>query len=184
MSSLVLALAVAGCAAASTGTSSGSSPKLPPVVFGSSALSRYSIPARYTCDGKDISPPLEWGSTPAGTGQVMVFALGFAPTRAQNYSISVEWAVAGINPDLHHLAAGEVPPGAFVGVNNSGKRAYSICPTRGLKERYQFMLYSIPTGYRISPEFDGIATLALISNRRAELPASGQGAFVAFYKRR
>jgi phosphatidylethanolamine-binding protein (PEBP) family uncharacterized protein len=25
------------------------------------------IPARYTCDGPDVSPPLSWGSVPDGT---------------------------------------------------------------------------------------------------------------------
>ena len=24
------------------------------------------IPARYTCDGRDVSPPLKWGAVPAG----------------------------------------------------------------------------------------------------------------------
>lgn len=25
------------------------------------------IPRKYTCDGADLSPPLSWGNTPAGT---------------------------------------------------------------------------------------------------------------------
>jgi hypothetical protein len=28
------------------------------------------IPAQYTCDGADISPPLSWSDVPAGTGSL------------------------------------------------------------------------------------------------------------------
>ncbi|UCG81877.1 MAG: YbhB/YbcL family Raf kinase inhibitor-like protein, partial [Desulfobacterales bacterium] len=30
------------------------------------------IPLRYTCDGEDISPPLEWSGLPEGTKSVVL----------------------------------------------------------------------------------------------------------------
>ena len=32
------------------------------------------IPARYTCDGDDISPPLSWGTPPDGTQSLALIA--------------------------------------------------------------------------------------------------------------
>ena len=31
------------------------------------------IPKKYSCEGPDVSPPLEWSTPPAGTGLSMVF---------------------------------------------------------------------------------------------------------------
>jgi len=48
-----------------------------------------SIPSRYTCDGKDVSPPLEWGDPPEGTRNLALVCVDLdAPG-----GISVHWVL-------------------------------------------------------------------------------------------
>ena len=35
------------------------------------------IPPRYTCDGEDVSPPLEWSGVPAGTRSLALLVEAF-----------------------------------------------------------------------------------------------------------
>jgi phosphatidylethanolamine-binding protein (PEBP) family uncharacterized protein len=181
---LTLAAVLAGCAstAATTSGGGGGGPALSIALSSQALRSRY-MPALYTCDGKDVSPPLEWGSLPSGTGEVVLYALGIKPVPKQGNLITVEWALAGVNPDLHRLAAGQVPRGASLGLTFHHKRAYSLCPPKGTTARYQFMLFAVPRGIKISPEFEGQQILEALSTRGAEYSAKAEGAFVTFYKR-
>jgi len=178
---LVSAFALAGCGG-SGGTALNTAIK--PVAFASGAVVAHALPARYTCDGKNIAPPLDWGKVPAGTGELVLTAVGFTPTATHGYAVSVEWAVAGVDPSLHHIAAGELPRGAHLGVASDGKRRYSICPRRGVAEHYQFMLLAVPRSLKIARGFDGLEIFAALSKRNTEVSAVGQGAFAAIYKRR
>jgi phosphatidylethanolamine-binding protein (PEBP) family uncharacterized protein len=187
---LLATLALAGC-----GTSSPPATKLqgtgnvPKISFKSAAIKASAnrgpeIPARYTCDGENVSPPLEWGAVPPHTGQLILFVLGATPLPGKSsYTISVEWAMAGIDPALHHLAAGQVPQGANVGLNPNNTHRYSICPERGQLEQYAFELYGLPEGATIPVNFKDIRALTeLVANRRKS-PAIAHGTFGAFYKR-
>jgi phosphatidylethanolamine-binding protein (PEBP) family uncharacterized protein len=175
---LLLALALAGCSG-----SGSTAPKNITIPFKSSALADSSLPALYTCDGKNISPPVEWGAVPPATRELALFILGLTPTRG-GYKTSVEWAVAGVNPALHGLAAGKLPPGAHVGLASSGKRQrYSICPAKGKVKDYQFALYAIPPTITVAPKFIGYKLLQVIANPISSDRADGGGAFVASYKR-
>jgi phosphatidylethanolamine-binding protein (PEBP) family uncharacterized protein len=176
---LVWGLGLAGC-----GSSAPSATSVAAVTF-QSAFVGESIPALYTCDGKNIHPPLEWGAVPAGTSQLALFILGLTPSPSTNrYTASIEWAVAGVNPGLHRLAAGQLPPGARVGVNSEGKRRYSICPKTGNGERYQFELYALPASLGISPRFAGLPIFSALSNPTASPLATAHGSFSAVYVRK
>src|SRR5580704_7493221 len=60
------------------------------------------IPAQYTCDGADISPPLSWPDMPAGTGSlVLVVEDPDAPS-----GVFRHWAVFEIPPASRGLDAG------------------------------------------------------------------------------
>lgn len=182
---LLSALALAGCSG-----SSSSAPTDIKIPFKSPAVVKGALPALYTCDGKDISPPLEWGAVPSATKELAFFILGLKPnpTTGKNarpgYAISVEWALAGINPALHKLAAGEIPPGSHLGRTSTGKKRYSICPTRGKSKKYQFAVYAVPAGVAIAPRFTGLTILSLIANPASPTQSKAGGAFVAGYTRR
>jgi phosphatidylethanolamine-binding protein (PEBP) family uncharacterized protein len=104
-----------------------------------------SIPAPYTCDGKGTWPSLEWSGVPAGTRELILYVMNVAPVAGKLF---VDWAVAGLKPDLTQISSGELPPGAIVGSNSFGKRAYEICP-EGQGEIYMFAIYALPR--RLSP---------------------------------
>jgi phosphatidylethanolamine-binding protein (PEBP) family uncharacterized protein len=175
---LVSMLVLAGCG--STGSSSPAI-KGPKVAFSSPAIaSGTTLPAVYTCDGKDIAPPLEWGALPAGIGELVLFAVGLTPTpNGTAYHVSVEWAVSGIKPALHRLPAGYLPPHAHLGTTSSGKRRYSICPPKGTSEHYQFELYAIPGTIVISHEFSGNSILETLIDSSA-----AHGSFSVDYTRK
>lgn len=156
------------------------------VAFKSTALKSHLIPAKYTCDGTNVNPPLEWGAVPRGTGTLLLAVFGLKPTSPQssNVEASVEWAIAGINPALHKLKAGQQPPGSHVGVSRNGTRRYNICPKKGTIGQYQFMLYGVPANVAVSPNFADEPVLATLTKPGTPATITASGAFVAIYKRR
>ncbi len=176
-SALSLTFVASGCG--------GSSPTpAPSIPFKSAAIVRSAIPARYTCDGKNIAPPLEWGAVPSGTKELAVFLLALTPNPATGrFRFSIDWAVAGIDPSLHRLPAGDLPRGASVGLTSSGKLRYSLCPPRGSHARYQFALYAVAPSVNVPGRFSGPELLQALAEVRSNTPASGGGEFTAFYTR-
>jgi phosphatidylethanolamine-binding protein (PEBP) family uncharacterized protein len=180
---LLAALALGGCG---SGSGDPRAAAVPRIELKSPAFATDALPARYTCDGRNISPPLEWGAVPTGAGQLALYLVGFTPdTTTGRYHLSIEWAVAGLNPALHRLAAGQLPPQAYLGVASDGKRQrYSICPKRGVSVHYQFEVYGVPAGATISRRFAGLSVLESLTARNSPTRADGHGGFVALYERK
>jgi phosphatidylethanolamine-binding protein (PEBP) family uncharacterized protein len=176
---LLLALALTGCGG------SGAPTTVPRIAFKSPAILSGSIPAQYTCAGANHTPPLEWGTVPAGTAEVAVFVLGFTPISpsSKNYRASVEWAVAGVNPALHKLTPGVLPAGAHLGRDSDGKKRYSICPKKGTTEQYQFELYAVSPEETIKPSFNGLPVVAALANSKPGVPTMAHGGFNASFSR-
>ena len=184
---LLATLALAGCAnTTSTPTSSGSTggPAVQ-VSFKSAALHGQTLPAQYTCDGKNINPPLEWGPIPADTSELVLAAIGLTPATPNGKSgtATIEWAISGINPKLHKLNAGEVPQGAHIGQAPNKTRRYNLCPKKGTTTQYQFMLYGVQADAKVSPEFADQPILAALSKPGTSISATAEGAFLTRYKR-
>jgi Raf kinase inhibitor-like YbhB/YbcL family protein len=108
------------------------------------------IPAKYTCEGEDISPPLAWAGTPEGT---RTFALIVddpdAPDPAKPQRVYVHWVVCNIPSTTTKFAENAakrgLPPGAEQGSNDWGKQTYGgPCPPIG-RHRYFFKLYALDT---------------------------------------
>ena len=132
------------------------------------------LAATYTCDGENSWPALHWGGVPAGTAELAVFAMNVQPVEEQLF---VDWAVAGLSPDLEGIEAGKLPKGAIVGTNGFGKRGYSICPP-GAGEIYMFAVYALPTALSPPKGFDAREL------RKQVLGASGNvGLLPAVYAR-
>jgi phosphatidylethanolamine-binding protein (PEBP) family uncharacterized protein len=97
----------------------------------------------------------------------------------------VEWAVAGLNPALHGIAAGKLPSGAFLGTVGGGKRErYTICPKKGGSVQYQFELYGVPASVTVPPHFPGVTVLTALAGRNTPTPTDAAGGFAAIYKRK
>lgn len=108
------------------------------------------IPKRYTCEGDDLSPPLEWSDPPAGA---MSFALIVddpdAPNPAKPLRVYVHWILYDIPPNatglVENASRGNLPPGTVTGINDAKKRAWGgPCPPIG-RHRYFFKLYALDT---------------------------------------
>jgi phosphatidylethanolamine-binding protein (PEBP) family uncharacterized protein len=134
------------------------------------------LPVKYTCDGGNESPPLQWSGVPDEASELVLFALNMNPVEE---ALFFDWAVAGLDPSLEEIKEGKLPSGAVVGKNSFGKQNYSLCPPEaGGSESYIFMLYAIPEA--LSPE-KGFDPLPL---REEVLAQSGNvGLLSASYKR-
>ncbi len=105
------------------------------------------IPRIYTCDGRDISPPLRWENAPPGTkGFAMVCDDPDAPMGTW-----VHWVIYCIPADSDRLAEAipateKLENGTLQGSNDFGRIGYGgPCPPRGKPHRYFFRLYALDT---------------------------------------
>jgi phosphatidylethanolamine-binding protein (PEBP) family uncharacterized protein len=134
------------------------------------------ISATYTCDGADISPPIGWSQIPPHTVELQLYVFNFLPVGGKLFA---DWALAGLSPSLHGLAAGRVPAGAIVGRNGHGQTRYSLCPAKGANTRFAFLLYALPQRIAAKPGFDANAL------REQALHTAEHAGLLAFsYRRR
>jgi Raf kinase inhibitor-like YbhB/YbcL family protein len=103
-----------------------------------------SIPAKYSCIGKNISPALAWTEPPAGT---QAFALIVDDPDAP-MGTWVHWVLFNIPAATRSLAEGLSVKGdgnIVAGKNSSGRLSYDgPCPPSGT-HRYFFKLYALDT---------------------------------------
>ena len=81
------------------------------------------IPARHTCDDRDVSPELSWTKIPDGTRSlVLIVDDPDAPDPAAPKMTWVHWMLYNIPPDASSLPEGvgakDLPPGTLQGLND------------------------------------------------------------------
>lgn len=108
----------------------------------------------YTCDGRDISPPITWQGVPDGTREIAIFVANFAPVEEELF---FDWAVAGIAPDTPGVKAGQLPPEAVVGRNSDGRRDYTLCPQGSDGETYVITVFALGKALHPVSGFDAAA---------------------------
>ena len=96
------------------------------------------IPASFTCDGKELSPPLRWSGVPPRAREL---ALVVEDSDADGF---IHWTVLGIPASTSRLPEGQVPKGAYETDNSYGKHGWGgPCPPEGdAAHRYLFALYA------------------------------------------
>ncbi|OGT29223.1 MAG: hypothetical protein A2W28_09365, partial [Gammaproteobacteria bacterium RBG_16_51_14] len=119
------------------------------LIITSSAFSHEgSIPARYTCDGEDISPELLWTNVPDGARSlVLIVDDPDAPDPAAPRMTWVHWVLYNLPTDATGLAEGiasyDLPEGTREGVNDWKRNGYGgPCPPVG-RHRYFHKLYAL-----------------------------------------
>jgi len=141
---------------ASTSSSSSSSGEVnsPPGSFAisSPAFERNAtIPKQYTCDGANISPPLQWQNVPAKAAALVLFIIDDSPTGP---SSGIRWIVGDINPTSKGVAAGQTPEGGIAGSDTQGHTGYGgICPEHGKRSSIEFVLYALSKKIPLTPGF-------------------------------
>jgi Raf kinase inhibitor-like YbhB/YbcL family protein len=118
------------------------------------------IPAKYSCDGADISPPLQWRGLPGGTVSLaLIMDDPDAPGRTW-----VHWIAYDLPGDATGLPEGvtraETVDGGRQGNSSWNRLGYGgPCPPRG-SHRYFFKLYALDTRLELEP---GVTKDALLS---------------------
>jgi Raf kinase inhibitor-like YbhB/YbcL family protein len=104
------------------------------------------IPAKYTCEGDDASPPLEWSAVPPGAKSLaLIVDDPDAPDPAAPKMTWVHWLLYDLPPEAGGLpeAVKTLPPGTREGLNDWGRTGYGgPCPPLG-RHRYFFKLYAL-----------------------------------------
>lgn len=110
------------------------------------------IPEEYTCDGRNISPPLQWSHVPEGAKSLaMIVDDPDAPR-----GLFTHWIIYNIPPDELEFTENvekdkTLPNGARQGVNDAGKIGYTgPCPPSGT-HRYFFRIYALDSTLDLEP---------------------------------
>ncbi len=113
-----------------------------------------SIPAKFSCVGRNISPALTWTDPPAGTQSfALIVEDPDAPmgtwTHWVLFNISAE--TRALAEDLPVTGKNTTPNAIYTGVNSSGNIGYDgPCPPSGT-HRYYFKLYALDTAISLLP---------------------------------
>lgn len=106
------------------------------------------IPARHTCEGEDVSPPLAWSGVPQqARSLVLIVDDPDAPDPKAPRMTWVHWLLYNMPPDTPGLpegvAADALPEGTREGMNDWKRTGYGgPCPPVG-RHRYFHKLYAL-----------------------------------------
>ncbi len=129
------------------------------------------IPALYTCDSDDISPPLSWSDIPEGTASIALICDD--PDAPRGW---VHWVICNIPSSSTGLEKGMktdslLPGGSFQGINDFRKTGYDgPCPPGGT-HRYYFRLYALDTILEKTP---GITKNQLLERMKGHILAEAE----------
>lgn len=111
------------------------------------------VPAKYTCDARDVSPPLKWSGVPAEAKSLVLIADDpDAPAGTW-----VHWVLYDLPASATELPEDQpksqyVPAGGRQGLNSFKRLGYGgPCPPPGKPHRYFFKLYALDTRLELKP---------------------------------
>ncbi len=124
--------------------------KIQSYAFGNNQI----IPSKYTCDGENINPPLEFVDVPKNISTlVLIVDDPDAPMGTW-----VHWTVWNIAPDINLVAENSVPQSSVQGKTSSGQNVYGgPCPPSGT-HRYFFKLFALDSKLTV-PSYSTAADL-------------------------
>ncbi|MBI5442031.1 MAG: YbhB/YbcL family Raf kinase inhibitor-like protein [Deltaproteobacteria bacterium] len=119
-----------------------------PTITSSAFSPNGEIPSSYTCEGRDVSPPLSWSDLPPGTKSLaLIVDDPDAPDPAAPKMTWVHWVLYNLPATATGLpeavAPSALPGGTREGLNDWRKTGYGgPCPPIG-RHRYFFKLYAL-----------------------------------------
>lgn len=128
------------------------------------------IPAKYTCDGEGVNPPLTINNVPSEAKSLVLVMDDPDIPQAVKDSRGIEkfnhWTIYNLSPDTKEITAG-IEGGAFAtGLNSADDTSYrGPCPPEDLeptRHRYIFRLYALPNELNFfkTPTLDEIEAAA------------------------
>lgn len=137
------------------------------------------IPKLYSCEDKNISPPVNWDNVPTGTMSIAIIMDDpDAPVGTW-----VHWVIYNISPDTLKLeqavpAEKVLPNGAYQGRNDWGRIGYGgPCPPGGT-HRYFFKIFALDTEPDLKPGMNKKELLKAIDGH-----IISEGKIIGKYKR-
>lgn len=108
------------------------------------------LPAKYTCDGQGINPPLKIAEIPAST-QSLVLIFDDPDAVSGTY---VHWTVWNIPAEAMNIPEHDVPNNSVQGLTSAGTNSYvPPCPPSGI-HRYTFKVYCLDTKLNLPTDSD------------------------------
>lgn len=99
------------------------------------------IPEKYTCDGANINPPLEFSELPDETKSIALFVEGLD----DQMKTTVHWVVWNIPPERIQVFEKLTPMISVQGVNDFGQNSYSGPCLMSKKPQYTFKVFALNT---------------------------------------
>lgn len=110
------------------------------------------IPAKFTCEGENISPQLSWTGTPSATKSIaLIVDDPDAPDPAKPEKVVTHWVIYNLPKSVRALGEGitAFPAGTLQGLNEEKETKYmGPCPPIG-KHHYHFKVFALD----INPHF-------------------------------
>lgn len=132
------------------------------------------IPGLYTCEGRNISPPLRWNGVPANAKSlVLIVDDPDAPDPAAPKMTYVHWVLYNLPVECSGLteAVQTLPGGTLEGLNDWQRTGYGgPCPPIG-RHRYFHKLYALDT---VLPDLHQPSKAALEQAMRGHVIAEAQ----------
>ena len=148
----VLTMILSACATSTTPTEATVTSQL--TITSDAFASGQSIPAKYSCIGRNISPPLTWNEPPAGTQSfTLIMDDPDAPIGTWVHWVlyNIPLAKRDLQEDLPMTGKNVDPNASYVGKNSSGNIGYDgPCPPSGT-HRYIFKLYALDATISLLP---------------------------------
>ena len=132
--------------------------------------------SRFSYEGGNISPPLQWAGVPDGTEElVLICQCPDAPGEPLTH-----WVVTNIPPDTTGVAEGALPAGGVPGRNGLGAIGWAgpWPPARARRYRYVFCLYASDARLGLGRDVTSKAVDAALDGH-----IIGRGSLVAEYAR-
>jgi Raf kinase inhibitor-like YbhB/YbcL family protein len=108
------------------------------------------IPSVYTCDGKDINPPLEIKGVPAeARSLVLIMDDPDVPAFVRKDQMWVHWVIYDMPPATRMLKENAAPPG-IQGKGTEKQQYQGPCPP-DREHRYFFKLYALKSLLKLKP---------------------------------
>lgn len=124
------------------------------ILYSGSFRNGNSIPALYSCEGKDRSPQLSWINPPKNTQSFAIIAEDPDAPNGMWY----HWVLWNIPASVSSFAENDTPRGSIVGKNSWNKNEYSgpCPPPTDQKHHYIFIIYALDTLLNLNENTDAV----------------------------
>ena len=135
------------------------------------------IPVKYSCQGQNVAPQLQWSGVPSGAKEL---ALVMFDPDARGGAGFLHWVAFKIPPATSAFAENTVPTGVRQAKGGAGKAGYiGPCPPAGPAHHYEFTVWALRDSIDLPDGAPGDDVRAQLSGK-----SIAKGTLVGLYARR